>query len=142
MITFPNDSTNIYTWDLWQADFYTIRMDENFLFKDLYIFSPYIYFIVYIFISSFMCGFIAVIAYQASFFVKNKIFTISFMFVLMNLSFRYFDAKGLPYSLNEYIFGNYLGTQTYKNMILVFLFYIVLALIPTPLSLRKLKNCV
>lgn len=141
VVTFPLESTNIYSWDLWQADFYIIGMEETFLFKKLYIFSPYLYFMLYVLISSFMSGVVAVIAYQLSFFVRNKIFVISFMFIVMNLSFRYFNLKSIPFDLTEYIFGNYLGLQTYEKMFIVFAFYILLALLPTPLSLKKLRNC-
>lgn len=141
VLTFPLESTNIYSWDLWQADFYIYGMGENFLLKKLYIFSPYLYFALYVLISSFMSGVIAVIAYQASFFIKSKIFVISFMFVLMNLSLRYFEVKSIPFDLNEYIFGNYLGLQTYAKMFIVFAVYILLSLLPTPFSLKKLRNC-
>lgn len=141
LIAFPLESTNLYTWDLWQADFFISGFNEHFFFKDLYLLSPYVYFLVYILISSLMMGFVAVTAYQASFIIKNKIFVISIMFIAMNLSFRLLDAKSITYDLNEYIIGNYVGGQVLSHMLIVFAFYIILSLVLTPVSLKKLRNC-
>lgn len=141
LIVFPLESTNLYTWDLWQADFFISGFNEHFFFKDLYLLSPYVYFLVYILISSLMMGFVAVTAYQASFIIKNKIFVISIMFIAMNLSFRLLDAKSITYDLNEYIIGNYTGGQVLSHMLIVFAFYIILSLVLTPVSLKRLRNC-
>jgi hypothetical protein len=141
IITFPINSTKVYTQDLWQSDFFISSFNEHFFYKSIYLLSPYLYFLLYIFISSIMAGFISLIAYQASYFVKNKIFVISFMFILMNLSFRILDERSITYDLNEYIFGNYTSGQVYSHMIIVFAFYIILALLPTPFALKKLRNC-
>ena len=142
IITFPLKSTNVYTWDLWQSDFFINSFNEHFFFKDLYLFSPYAYFLLYIFISSFMAGFIALIAFQASFFVKNKVFVISFMFIVMNMISRFLENASIDYNLYEYIFGNYTAGQVFSNMIIVFGFYIILAFAPTPLTLKKLRDCI
>ena len=141
LIAFPYDSTYEYSWDLWQSNFFTVRINEFFLFKDIYIFSPYLYFLLYVLISSIVSGVISVIAYQFSFIIPNRIFVLSFMFVIMNLSFRFFDTKGLPFDINEYIFGNYVGGQTYHLMTVIFLVYLTIALLPTPFALKKLRNC-
>lgn len=141
LITFPQDSTYIYTWDLWQTHFFDASSFEHFLFAKLYIFSPYLYFLLYILICSVFSGITALIAYQFSFIIQNRIFTLSFMFIIVNLLHRYIDAKGVPYDVNEYIFGNYVGGQTYTYMLLIFAFYAVFAFAPIPLALKKLRNC-
>lgn len=141
VIAFPIESTNIYQWDLWQADFYIYGMGDNFLFKDLYIFSPYLYFAFYVVLSSFMSGIIAVIAYQTSFFIKSRLFVTVFMFVFLNVTFRLLEAQQKPFDLYEYIFGNYLGLQTYGKMIIILGVLIITSVFPIPFSLRKLRNC-
>ncbi|MCD7872357.1 MAG: hypothetical protein LUG21_03465 [Clostridiales bacterium] len=73
MIAFPADSTYKYTWDLWQADIYTTDISSDwFLFKGLYILSPYLYFFVFTAISGIISGLIAVISFQISFLLKTK----------------------------------------------------------------------
>lgn len=142
-VAFPIHSTNEYGWDLWQS--YTYCNDglvgcPEFLFKRLYIFSPYLYFILYMLISSLAAGLMAVIAYQFSFFIRNRIFAISVMFILLNLAGM---LPALQFVNIEYcIFGCQVGGSTYTYFILTFAIYIVLAIIPTPLALKRLKNCI
>ncbi|MGN1421609.1 MAG: hypothetical protein ACI4XC_08855 [Eubacterium sp.] len=143
LIAFPIESTYEYTWDLWQADTYTYVISESyFLFKRLYIFSPYLYFFTYIIISSIAAGIIAVIGYQASFFVRNKIFVWSFMFIAINLLSILFEGYCIPMKLDDYIFGFSVGNMTYGYMALTMGIYILLSVIPIPFALRRLKNCI
>lgn len=142
-IGFPIESTNEYTWDLWQADTYTVAIKESFfLFKRLYIFSPYLYFFVYIIISSITAGIIAVIGYQISFFIRNKIFIWSFMFMVINLADVFFETYGIPMQINKYIFGYSVGGMTYGFLFLTLGIYILLSILPIPFALRRLKNCI
>ncbi len=141
-ITFPINSTNEYGWDLWQS--YTYCNDNlvgrpEFLFKRLYIFSPYLYFALYMLISSVASGLIAVIGYQLSYLVRNKIFAISFMFAAINLA----DMSGaLNYvNIGNYIFGCSVGAGTYSYFVLTFAIYIIFAILPAPLAIKRLKNC-
>lgn len=140
--TFPLESTYLYSWDLWQADIYTVDMTEDeFLFKELYIFSPYAYFLLFILISGILSGVIAVISFEVSLFIKNRIFINSFMFVFINLSNIYFEVYEVPYSISDYMFGLTVG-RTYKAFLITCLFYIALMLLMIPLALRRMKNCV
>lgn len=143
MIAFPMESTNEYGLDLWQSTVYVEDVfvgGSYFLFKKLYIFSPYLYFIFYIIISGFVSGLIAVFAYQLSYFIKNRIFVLSFMFVAMNLSDALFTST--KFDINGYIFGCSVGGQTYLYFILTIAIYILLAALPTPFAIKRLKNCV
>ena len=141
-IAFPINSTNEYGWDLWQSHLYDTDYlvgSTTFLFKRLYISSPYLYFILYMVISSSTAGVMAIISYQLSFFIRNRVFTISFMFILLNL------AGMLPYlqsfNIEYYIYGCYVGGDTPIYFIITSAIYIVIALIPTPFALKRLKNC-
>lgn len=142
IIAFPIESTNEYGLDLWQSTVYAKDVfvgGSYFLFKKLYILSPYLYFILYIMISGFVSGLIAVIAYQLSYFIRNRIFILSFMFVAMNLS----DAllTSTKFDINGYIFGCSVGGQTYLYFILTIGIYILFAALPTPFVIKRLKNC-
>lgn len=142
VVAFPLESTNIYTWDLWQADTYTVVIKESFfLFKGLYIESPYLYFLFYILISGIVSGLVAVIAFQISFFVRNKIFVITFMFVLINLSSVYFSSRGLNFDICSYMFGYNAGGQNYRDFAILFIFYILAALIPSFYAIKRLNDC-
>lgn len=143
IIAFPIESTNEYGLDLWQSTVYAKDVfvgGSYFLFKRLYILSPYLYFILYIMISGFVSGLIAVIAYQLSYFIRNRIFVLSFMFVAMNLS----DAllTSTKFDINGYIFGCSVGGQTYLYFILTIGIYILFAALPTPFVIKRLKNCI
>lgn len=143
LIAFPFSSTYEYTWDLWQADTYTFVISESyFLFKRLYIFSPYLYFFTYIIISGIAAGIIAVIGYQASFFVRNKIFAWSLMFIAINLLSILFEVYCIPMKIDDYIFGFSVGNMTYGYMALTIGIYFLLSVIPIPFALRRLKNCI
>lgn len=143
IIAFPTESTNEYGLDLWQSTVYANDVfvgGSYFLFKKLYILSPYLYFILYIMISGFVSGLIAVISYQLSYFIRNRIFILSFMFVAMNLS----DAllTSTKFDINGYIFGCSVGGQTYLYFILTIGIYILFAALPTPFIIKRLKNCI
>lgn len=143
IIAFPIESTNEYGLDLWQSTVYAKDVfvgGSYFLFKKLYILSPYLYFILYIMISGFVSGLIAVISYQLSYFIRNRIFILSFMFVAMNLS----DAllTSTKFDINGYIFGCSVGRQTYLYFILTIGIYILFAALPTPFVIKRLKNCI
>lgn len=143
IIAFPIESTNEYGLDLWQSTVYAKDVfvgGSYFLFKKLYILSPYLYFILYIMISGFVSGLIAVISYQLSYFIRNRIFILSFMFVAMNLS----DAllTSTKFDINGYIFGCSVGGQTYLYFILTIGIYILFAALPTPFVIKRLKNCI
>lgn len=142
-IAFPINSTNVYGWDLWQSYTYcngNLVGCPEFLFKRLYIYSRYLYFILYMFISSAAGGLIATIGYQLSYFVRNKIFAISFMFAAINLADM---SDALSYiSIERYIFGCSVGIGTYATFVLTFAIYILFAALPTPFAIKRLKNCI
>lgn len=141
-VTFPLHSTNDYGWDLWQSYTYCnngLVGCPEFLFKRLYIFSPYLYFILYMLISSLAAGLMAVTAYQFSFFIRNRIFAISIMFIILNLAGMLPALQSV--SIEYYIFGCSAGGNTYIYFILTLAIYVVLAVLPTSFALKRLKNC-
>ncbi|MCC8073113.1 MAG: hypothetical protein LIO62_03180 [Clostridiales bacterium] len=141
-VAFPLESTYMYTWDLWQADIYTVDIANDwFLFKNLYILSPYIYFLVFIAISGILSGITAVISFEISFFVKNRIFVTSFMFVLINLLSVLFESYMIPYNIINCMFGLSVSGITLKSFIITSVTYLSVMIILIPFSLRRLKNC-
>lgn len=142
VITFPGESTHLYTLDLWQSYLYIYGIAEHFVFRNLYLFSPCLYFLVFILFSGIMAGVIAVIGLQLSFFVRNRIFAVSFMFIFMNLTARCFETYSIPLDLNDYIFGAAVGGMTYPYMFLTLAIYFALVVLPTPFAIRRLKNCI
>lgn len=140
--TFPLESTYMYTWDLWQADIYTIDIvNDWFLFKNLYILSPYLYFLLFILICGVLSGIIAVISYEISFFVKNKIFVVSFMFIFINLSNVFFESYMIPYNIVNCMFGLSVSTISFESFVVTLLSYFFVMIFLVPFSLRRLKNC-
>lgn len=141
IIAFPLNSSVVNTLDLWQADLYVYMGSENFLFRDLYVLSPYVYFVFYIILSGIAAGIIAVINFQASSFVKNKILSLSLMFIFINLFGIYCEAK-MALDIKTYIFGFNISGMTYEYMIITFTAYILMAVLPIPFALRKVRNCI
>lgn len=143
MIAFPVHSTNLYSMDLWQAGTYTYVIQESFfLFKELYIFSPYLYFIFYIFISGLAAGLVAVIAFQLSFFVKNRIIVISFMFVVINLLSVFLESRNIGLDICSYMIGYNPGAQSYRDFVITFVLYSIFAVMPTFFAMKRLNNCI
>ena len=143
LIAFPLESTYLYTWDLWQADIYTVDMSNAwFLFKELYVASPYLYFICFILISGIIAGVLAVLSYQISFFIKNRIFVTSFMFVFINLSTVLFETYMISYNITNCMFGLSVSNISYSSFLITCGIYLAAAALLTPLSLRRLRNCV
>lgn len=143
LIAFPLESTNIYAWDLWQADTYTYIIKESFfLFRNLYIVSPYLYLLVYLMISGVAAGLVAVIAFQLSFFVHNKIFVLSVMFVSMNLTGVLYSSRGIYFDISSYMFGYNAGSQNYRDFAIVFIVYALAAFVPSFFVTKRLKNCI
>lgn len=143
MITFPLESTYMYTWDLWQADIYTVDIAcDWFLFKKLYILSPYLYFFAFMLISGVLSGIIAVISFEISFFIRNKIFVTSFMFVFINLSSILFESYMIPYNIINCMFGLSVSGTTFQSFIITCVIYLSVMILLIPVSLRRLKNCV
>lgn len=142
VITFPFESSYMYTWDLWQADIYTVDIASDwFLFKNLYISSPYVYFLVFMVICGSLSGIIAVISYEISFFIRNKIFVTSFMFILINLSNVLFESYMIPYNITHCMFGLSVSGITFQSFIITFVIYLSVMILLIPFSLRRLKNC-
>lgn len=143
MITFPLESTYMYTWDLWQADIYTVDIVSDwFLFKNLYILSPYLYFFVFMLICGILSGIIAVISFEISFFIRNRIFVTSFMFIFINLSSIFFDSYRIPYNIINCMFGLSVSGITFKSFIITSVIYLAVMIFLIPFSLRRLKNCI
>lgn len=142
IITFPLESTNLYTWDLWQAEIYIYMGEVNYLFKSLYIISPYLYFLFYILFSSIVAGVISVISYQLSYFVKNKMFVLSFMFIIINLAGHLLGTYGIQLDIKNCIIGNYAGMPTYFYFAVTIAIYFLLAVLPTPFAIKKLRECI
>lgn len=142
LIAFPLDSTRIYTWDLWQADIYTIDMSSDwFLFKALYVLSPYLYFVLFMLLSGVMAGIIAVIGYELSFFIRNKIFAVSAMFIFINLSNFLFENYAVAYRIWHCMFGLSVGGNGLRSFYITCAAYLAAAVLLAPFSLRRLKNC-
>lgn len=143
IVAFPLESTNIYTWDLWQAETYTYIIKESFfLFRNSYIISPYLYIMIYLIISGVAGGLVALIAFQLSFFVKNKIFVLSAMFVSINLTNVFYSSRGICFDISSYMFGYNAGGQNYRDFAIVFAIYIIAAFIPSFFVTKRLKNCI
>lgn len=140
LVAYPLNSTVENTLDLWQAETYT-NILPNLLFKRLYVLSPYLYFLLYIFISSFAAGIISVIAYQLSYFIKNKIFVLSFMFIVINLWSVFCEAYDMPFDILKCIIGNDI-TPRYFFFFLIMFIYIAAAILPTPFAIRKVKETI
>lgn len=141
LTAFPVESTNVYTWDLWQADTYVNVISESwFLFRDLYILSPYLYFLLFLFISSVIGGLVAVIAYQISFFVHNRIFVLSALFVIINLTSTFYASKSIYLDVGSYMFGYNAGGQNYRDFVIVIAMYLLAAFIPSFFVMKRLKN--
>ena len=130
LIAFPQESTNLYTWDLWQADIFTVDIASDwFLFKKLYIFSPYLYFFVFIMISGMISGIIAVISFEISFFVRNKIFVTSFMFIFINLTSVFFESYMIPYNIINCMFGLSVSGITFQSFVITCSIYLSVMII-------------
>ncbi len=143
LIAFPLESTYLYTWDLWQADIYTVDMKNSwFLFKGLYVFSPYLYFLFFIIISGILAGIIAIISYQISFLVQNKLLVISFMFIFINLSNVLFETYQIPYNIINCMFGLSVSNISYPSFLITCGLYLAVAIFLIPVSLRRLGNCI
>ncbi len=143
MIAFPLESTYMYTWDLWQADIYTVDIVSDwFLFKKIYILSPYLYFFIFMLISGMLSGIIAIISFEMSFFIRNKIFVTSFMFIFINLSRILFESYMIPYNIIDCMFGLSVSGITFQSFIITCVVYLLVMILLIPFSLRRLKNCV
>ncbi len=140
LVAYPLNSTIENTLDLWQAETYTVIL-PNLLFKRLYVLSPYLYFLLYIFISSFAAGVISVIAYQLSYFIKHKIFVLSFMFIVINLWSVLCETYDIPLDILKCIIGNDI-TPHYFYFFLIMFMYIAAAILPTPFAIRKVKETI
>ena len=143
LIAFPLNGTQRYGWDLFQDyTYWGIVNDPLFLFKRLYIASPYLYYFFFMMVSSFVAGLFAVAAWQFSFFVRNRIFTYTIMFlVVQGIAYLLILTPDWPLHINEYLLGYYPGGQTYVGMALCIIFYLALALLPALIVPKKLKNC-
>ena len=143
LIAFPLNGTQRYGWDLFQDyTYWGIVNDPLFLFKRLYIASPYLYYFFFMVVSSFVAGLFAVTAWQFSFFVRNRIFTYTIMFLVVHgIEYLLILTPDWPLHINEYLLGYYPGGQTYVGMALCIIFYLALALLPALIVPKKLKNC-
>lgn len=139
LIAFPFDSTNLYTNELMQSELYTIEL-KDVMFKGLYIFSPYLYFLLYIFISSAFSGLIAVIGYQLSFFVKNKIFVMSFAFIFINMFSIFCEFYSVRLDVLKCLFGLEVPSPSYLQFALIAAIYIFAAAAPIPFALRRVRD--
>ena len=139
LIAFPIESTNVYTNELMQSDLYTFYLKDIML-KRLYIFSPYLYYLLYIFISSAFSGLIAVIGYQLSFFVKNKIFVMSFAFIFINMFSIFCEFYSVKLDVLKCLFGLEVPCPSYIQFMIIAAIYIFAALSPIPFALRRVKD--
>ena len=139
MIAFPLESTNLYTNELMQSELYTIELKYA-MFRRLYIFSPYLYYLLYIFISSVFSGLIAVIGYQLSFFIKNKIFVMSFAFVFINMFSIFCEFYGVRSDVLKCLFGLEMPCPSYLQFVLTAAIYVFAATAPIPFALKKVRD--
>lgn len=141
LMAFPVESTNIYTWDLWQEDIYvSIISEPTFLFRGLYLVSPYLYLALFLLISSVVGGLVAVIAYQLSFVVHNRIVVLSAMFVIINLASVFYTSRDIYLDIGSYMFGYRFDGRNYRDFIIVIAMYFLAAFIPQFFAIRRLKN--
>lgn len=140
LIAFPLESTNLYTEDLLQSDFYSADILGKTLFGGVYIISPYLFLVLFMLISGVFAGLISVIAYQLSYFVKNKTFVLTFMFIFVNLFGILCDFRGIGLNILSCIFGLEIPSPTYGEFAAVAAIYICAAAAPIPFALKKVKN--
>lgn len=68
LIAFPLNGTQRYGWDLFQDYTYWYNVsDPHFFFQHLYLYSPYLYYLLYMLLSALVAGLFAVAAWQFSF---------------------------------------------------------------------------
>ena len=143
LIAFPLNGTQRYGWDLFQDyTYWGIVNDPLFLFKRLYIVSPYLYYFFFMVVSSFVAGLFAVAAWQFSFFVRNRIFTYTIMFlVIQGIEYLLILTPDWPLNILSYLYGMNPTVPTPAGFAICMAFYLALAFLPALIVPKKLRNC-
>lgn len=144
LIAFPIESTN-YSWNALTADqspYYGSYM-EGALFPYLFVYFPYLYNFLFLCLLTMFCAMIAVLVFQASFFIsKNRILVLALAFLVNNLVYI---LAGLVSDLNirpfSYLFALE-GSPTKQVWYLLLLFAAMFAISAclTPVCVRKLQE--
>lgn len=143
LIAFPLNGTQRYGWDLFQDYTYWYHVsDPHFFFQHLYLYSPYLYYLLYMLLSALVAGLFAVAAWQFSFFVRNRIFTYTIMFlVIQGIEYLLILTPDWPLNILSYLYGMNPTVPTPGGFAICMAFYLALAFLPALIVPKKLRNC-
>jgi len=143
LIAFPLNGTQRYGWDLFQDYTYWYNVsDPHFFFQHLYLYSPYLYYLLYMLLSALVAGLFAVAAWQFSFFVRNRIFTYTIMFlVVQGIEYLLILTPDWPLNILSYLYGMNPTVPTPGGFAICMAFYLALAFLPALIVPKKLRNC-
>ena len=93
-------------------------------------------------VSSFVAGLFAVAAWQFSFFVRNRIFTYTIMFlVVQGIAYLLILTPDWPLNILSYLYGMNPTVPTPTGFAICMAFYLALAFLPALIVPKKLRNC-
>ena len=93
-------------------------------------------------VSSFVAGLFAVTAWQFSFFVRNRIFTYTIMFLVVHgIEYLLILTPDWPLNILSYLYGMNPTVPTPGGFATCMAFYLALALLPALIVPKKLRNC-
>lgn len=143
LIAFPLNGTQRYGWDLFQDyTYWSYVSDPHFFFQHLYLYSPYLYYLLYMLLSALVAGLFAVAAWQFSFFVRNRIFTYTIMFlVVQGIEYLLILTPDWPLNILSYLYGMNPTVPTPAGFAICMAFYLALAFLPALIVPKKLRNC-
>ena len=89
-----------------------------------------------------VAGLFAVAAWQFSFFVRNRIFTYTIMFlVVQGIEYLLILTPDWPLNILSYLYGMNPTVPTPGGFATCMAFYLALALLPALIVPKKLRNC-
>ena len=143
LIAFPLNGTQRYGWDLFQdSTYWNYVSDPHFFFQHLYLYSPYLYYLLYMLLSALVAGLFAVAAWQFSFYVRNRIFTYTIMFlVVQGIEYLLILTPDWPLNILSYLYGMNPTVPTPAGFAICMAFYLALAFLPALIVPKKLRNC-
>ena len=105
-------------------------------------YSPYLYYLLYMLLSALVAGLFAVAAWQFSFFVRNRIFTYTIMFlVVQGIEYLLILTPDWPLNILSYLYGMNPTVPTPGGFAICMAFYLALAFLPALIVPKKLRNC-
>lgn len=144
LIAFPAESVNysFYALSAPQSPYYALYMD-TIQFPEIFIANPYLYNIVFLFLLSAFCSLLAMITYQASYFISgNKVLLLSLPFIINNFLIILTEIlPGINISPFAYLFSyddSYNKSLWY--LILIFLIMILFIIVASPKCIKRLSN--